>query len=182
MDIREVAADTPPALALDPDRTEHRIEARVGEQIMVDLTLYNTGGPGVGLAVYLTGEAIHGDFVMPGMATAEWSDLDQPLEAPFEHRRMQGEFLLEARLWDIPFEGAPPNNYVPAGLNIPPPFFYIQERERDFAADYWDDRAIEMVLGMNAVRAGQCQIEVWVVPPENPSEGVVLTLILEIEG
>jgi hypothetical protein len=180
MQIREVSVEVPPALALDPDRASDFIAASVGEQIVVDLSLYNTGGPGVGLAVFLTGEAIHGDFIAPGMATAEWAALEDPLEAPFEHRRMQGEFMLEARLWDVPFEGAPPDNFVPAGLNIPPPFFYTNERERDFAADHWDDRAVEVVLEFNALKVGQCELEVWIVPPENPSEGVVLNLVLEI--
>ncbi len=180
MDVYEVSEEIPPAFTLDPARAVERIEARVGELVTIDVTLFNTGCPAVGLAVYLTGEAINGDFVAPGMASAEWAELEQPIEAPFGHRRMQGEFVLEAHIWDIPYEGAPPMNYVPAGLTIPPPYFFRDPEENEAACDHWDERMVEMVLGITALKAGQSTLEVWIVPPENPQEGVLWSIVLEV--
>lgn len=176
----EVGYDVPPALTISPDDQRHNFRVNEGESFNIKVSLFNTGHASVGLALYITGDAVSGSFVRPGIVEADFAGLMEPLEADLLWGRISEEYVLEARLWEKPPGGAPPPPIVPAGLTIAPPFLYRDLHERAWAMSHWQHRLIGLSITLVADSAGHTELELWAVPPENPTEGVMITAGLTI--
>ncbi len=176
----EISGELPPSFATAPSELHRRIQLVEGSRIDLNLTLYNTGTASVGLAVYVVGDAVSNSYVTAGMVRAFSDSFTRALEAPLQHRRHQGDFIFEAHLWEQMPGGGPPESIILPGLTLPPPFLCHDPQEVALSERHWGPRAVHVHLRLFAVSAGSAEAEIWIVPPSAPTEGIIITLDLDI--
>ena len=177
---KEVPFDTPPALVAPPSYLHHTIEVDEGEGFDLDLSVYNIGYRCAGLGFYVVGEAVSNHYIGADFVEAAFGDYED-IEAAFSERDMGGATVYEGRLWpDTPFGEAPPWA-IPAGLTLRPPFLIKTTGLKRWSERFWEPRRIYLTLCLTALSPGRTSAEVWIVPPDNPTEGVILQLDLHIK-
>ncbi len=179
-EYKEVNDGSPPNFAIDPEDRQRAFQVIEGDPIVLNVEVYNTGRWSKGVAVYVVGEAVGNNYVAPGTVYVECEAFFDPLEADLGWGRMGDGIMFEARAWEKPPGGGPPRSIIPSGLQIKPPFDYRDRLRRRKAWRVWGSRRLDLEIMLDAASPGRSQLEIWVVPPENPNGSQIISVELDI--
>ena len=173
---QEVGYDVLPALAIASGDRDLSFEVAQGAEMSVVLRLFNTGHASRGLALCVTGSAVDDGVIEPILAEADLPNLMEPLKADMKFGLMFDGLVLEGRIWEHPVDGEF-SELIPAGLDVAPPFLFKDPVAKQASLDHWRHRTVGLKLDFLCTKEGQSDFELWVVPPENPTDGGVLITV-----